>query len=82
MNALILGTLVVTLWVAGHASAASSRLDVIELPVGFNPEGIMLGDGWTVYVGSQNGEKLTTTCVLTVYFIANTALCSSDHLLS
>ena len=30
----------------------SSRLDVIDLPVGFFPEGIALGEGWTVYVGS------------------------------
>lgn len=31
---------------------ASSRLDVIDLPVGFFPEGIALAEEWTVYVGS------------------------------
>lgn len=38
-------------------SAASSRLDVIDLPTGFFPEGIALGEEWTVYVGSLGGEK-------------------------
>lgn len=33
-------------------AAASSRLDIIDLPVGFSPEGIALADEWTVYVGS------------------------------
>ncbi|CAM9667174.1 unnamed protein product [Scytosiphon promiscuus] len=31
---------------------ASSRLDVIELPMGFYPEGITNGEEWTAYVGS------------------------------
>lgn len=38
-------------------SAASSRLDVIDLPTGFFPEGIALGEEWTVYVSSLGGEK-------------------------
>lgn len=33
-------------------TAASSRLDVIDLPVGFSPEGIALAEEWTVYVSS------------------------------
>lgn len=31
---------------------ASSRLDIIDLPTGFFPEGITLAEEWTVYVGS------------------------------
>lgn len=38
-------------------AAASSRLDVIDLPVGFAPEGITNGDEWTAYVGSIIGER-------------------------
>lgn len=34
--------------------AASSRLDIIDLPLGFFPEGITLAEEWTVYVGSFN----------------------------
>ncbi|CAN0019062.1 unnamed protein product [Ectocarpus sp. 6 AP-2014] len=34
------------------ASEASSRLDVIDLPTGFFPEGITNGEGWTAFVGS------------------------------
>lgn len=37
-------------------AAASSRLDVIDLPLGFSPEGITNGDEWTAYVGSLIGE--------------------------
>lgn len=36
------------------ATAASSRLDIIDLPVGFFPEGIALAEDWTVYVGSYS----------------------------
>ncbi|CAM9436774.1 unnamed protein product [Laminaria digitata] len=32
--------------------AASQRPDVIDLPIGFFPEGITLAEEWTVYVGS------------------------------
>lgn len=39
------------------ATAKSSRLDVIDLPVGFFPEGIALAEEWTVYVGSLLGER-------------------------
>lgn len=35
---------------------ASSRLDVIGLPLGFYPEGITNGEGWTAYVGSLVGK--------------------------
>lgn len=40
------------------AAAKSSRLDVIDLPVGFFPEGIALAEEWTVYVGSLLGERV------------------------
>lgn len=33
-------------------AAASSRLDVIDLPLGFGPEGIALAKEWTIYVSS------------------------------
>ncbi|CAN0166681.1 unnamed protein product [Ectocarpus sp. 6 AP-2014] len=33
-------------------ASASSRLDVIDLPTGFSPEGITSGRGWTAFVGS------------------------------
>ena len=37
--------------------AVKSRLDVINLPVGFFPEGITRGDDeWTAYVGSLAGD--------------------------
>lgn len=35
-------------------AAASSRPDLIDLPVGFFPEGIALAEEWTVYVGLFN----------------------------
>lgn len=36
-----------------------SRLDVIDLPIGFFPEGITRGDDeWTAYVGSLAGDDL------------------------
>ncbi|CAM9898713.1 unnamed protein product [Scytosiphon promiscuus] len=35
-------------------AAASSRLDVIDLPVGFGAEGIALAEEWTVFVSSVN----------------------------
>lgn len=37
-------------------ASASSRLDVIDLPTGFFPEGITSGGGWTAFVGSLVGE--------------------------
>lgn len=37
---------------------ASSRLDVIDLPVGFRPEGITNGEEWIAYVGSLVSEFL------------------------
>ncbi|CAM9340050.1 unnamed protein product [Ectocarpus sp. 6 AP-2014] len=33
-------------------ASASSKLDVIDLPRGFFPEGITNGEGWTAFVGS------------------------------
>ncbi|CAM9350375.1 unnamed protein product [Ectocarpus fasciculatus] len=45
------GVLLAASWVI-IASEASSRLDVIDLPTGFFPEGITNGEGWTAYVGS------------------------------
>ena len=41
-----------------RAASKSSRLDFIELPVGFMPEGIALAEEWTVFVGSLLGERL------------------------
>lgn len=38
------------------AAFASSRLEVIELPEGFQPEGIVFADGWTAYVSSIGSE--------------------------
>ncbi|CAM9696372.1 unnamed protein product [Ectocarpus sp. 13 AM-2016] len=40
------------------ASEASSRLDVIDLPTGFAPEGITNGEGWTAYVGSLSSGNI------------------------
>jgi len=38
--------------------AVRSRLDVIDLPIGFFPEGITRGDNdWTAYVGSLAGDN-------------------------
>ncbi|CAM9316699.1 unnamed protein product [Ascophyllum nodosum] len=34
------------------SAAATSRLDVVDLPMGFSPEGITNGDEWIAYVGS------------------------------
>lgn len=46
------------LTIAATAVAATSRLDIIDLPTGFFPEGITLAEEWTVYVGSFNeGER-------------------------
>lgn len=36
---------------------ASSRLDVIDLPVGFRPEGITKGEEWDAFVGSTISEN-------------------------
>lgn len=44
----------VVLAIVATAVAASSRLDIIDLPLGFSPEGITLAEKWTVYVGSFN----------------------------
>lgn len=38
--------------IATSIVTASSRLDIIDLPTGFGPEGITLAEEWTVYVGS------------------------------
>lgn len=35
---------------------AVDRPEVIDLPVGFRPEGITKGRDWTAYVGSLAGE--------------------------
>lgn len=35
----------------------SGDLDVINLPLGFQPEGIAFGRGWTGYVGSISGKR-------------------------
>lgn len=37
------------------SKASAERLDVIDLPLGFMPEGITLGEGWTAYVGHRLG---------------------------
>lgn len=50
--------LLASVLIVGSASA-SSRLDVIDLPVGFFPEGITNGDGWIAYVGSLTSEYYT-----------------------
>lgn len=44
--------------VAIGVATGSSRLDVVDLPIGFFPEGITLAHGWEVYVGSLlEGER-------------------------
>eukprot|EP00752_Nemacystus_decipiens_P012928 g11442.t1 len=43
--------LLASVLIIGSANG-SSRLDVIDLPLGFFPEGITNGDEWTAYVGS------------------------------
>eukprot|EP00903_Cladosiphon_okamuranus_P016257 g14994.t1 len=48
---LLSGMLLLASVLVGCANA-SSRLDVIDLPVGFFPEGITNGDEWIAYVGS------------------------------
>lgn len=49
--------LVISLVLVG-LEVATSRLDVIDLPMGFFPEGIARGgEDWTAYVGSLNGES-------------------------
>lgn len=52
-----LATLAAILAIGYFPAAAfkSSRLDVIELPVGFQPEGITLAREWTAYVGNFDG---------------------------
>lgn len=39
------------------AAAAVNRLEVIDLPLGFAPEGITIGHPWEAYVGSIFGER-------------------------
>lgn len=48
----------VVLTIVATVVAATSRLDIIDLPVGFSPEGITLAEKWTVYVGSFNTGEL------------------------
>lgn len=38
------------------AVSAAERLEIIDLPVGFGPEGITFGPHWTAYVSSRFGE--------------------------
>ena len=53
-NFLLLLTAIIAIGVA----AGSSRLDAIDLPKGFFPDGIALAEGWEVYVGSLlEGER-------------------------
>ncbi|CAB1100032.1 unnamed protein product [Ectocarpus sp. CCAP 1310/34] len=54
----LFGVLLAASW-AIIASEASSRLDVIDLPTGFFPEGITNGEGWTAFVGSLLSESST-----------------------
>lgn len=51
------GFFVAMLAIAASAVTASSRLDIIDLPTGFAPEGITLAEEWTVYVGSFSDSK-------------------------
>lgn len=53
--------IVAMLMLAGSASA-EDRLEVIDLPVGFAPEGITIGRPWEAYVGSLVGEKKLQRC--------------------
>lgn len=46
------GLLSASLMAIGLHFCASARLDVIDLPLGFFPEGITNGEEWTAYVGS------------------------------
>ncbi|CAB1101468.1 unnamed protein product [Ectocarpus sp. CCAP 1310/34] len=39
-------------------SEGSLRLDVIDLPTGFFPEGITNGEGWTAFVGSWMSRNI------------------------
>lgn len=40
----------------GAAADSIYKPDVIGLPLGFFPEGIAIGHGWTAYVGSLSGK--------------------------
>lgn len=53
----IIALLAVSSW-SSRAVTVSSRVDVIELPVGYFPEGIALAEEWTVYVGSLNDGSI------------------------
>ena len=46
------GVFAAMLTIAATVVTACSRLDIIDLPAGFFPEGITLAEEWTVYVGS------------------------------
>lgn len=52
-----IGTLALAIGAVHGVAAKSSRLDVVDLPVGFFPEGIALAREWTFYVGSLLGES-------------------------
>eukprot|EP00904_Undaria_pinnatifida_P006166 jgi/Undpi1/267/HiC_scaffold_1.g00263.m1 len=47
------------------AAALTSKPDVIDLPTGFFPGGITLGEGWTVYVGSNSDGSIWKGDLLT-----------------
>lgn len=47
--------------IAVPAVVAGKRLDLIDLPVGFQPEGVTLGHAQTVYVTSFTGENTGPT---------------------
>ena len=44
------------------------RLDVIDLPIGYFPEGIALAEEWTVFVGSFIGGPFRT--ILATYYLS------------
>lgn len=48
----------IVLTIVATAVAATSRLDIIDLPTGFFPEGMTLAEKWTVYVGSFNEGEI------------------------
>lgn len=60
------------------SATASSRLDVIDLPLGFFPEGITNGDGWIAYVGSLASEyKVQCFHLSSAVSVSKTSLHSS-----
>lgn len=51
------GSSLLVLLLAGFTlSAAAERLEIVDLPMGFFPEGITIGRDWNAYVGSLAGE--------------------------